>query len=90
MNDERHPYHLHQDGIFQIDRYRAEATAMRRQAIRDSSRLTSFAKLAAVVGILLGLVAVAPVKQRDDDAFALRSSAGQTALHGAPAQPPVF
>jgi hypothetical protein len=87
---ENHPYHRHADGTFQIDRYRAEASAMRRQAIRDSSRLTSFAKLLVAVGILLGMVAVAPVKQSERDTFALRSSSSQTASHGAPVRPPVF
>jgi hypothetical protein len=88
--NENHPYYRHADGIFQIDRYRAEASAMRRQGIHDSTRLTSFAKLLAVVGILLGMVAVAPVKQSEGDTFALRSSSSQTASHGAPARPPVF
>lgn len=90
MYYENNPYYRHHDGTFQIDRYRAEAAAMRRQAIHDSSRLTSFAKLLVVVGIVLGMVAIAPIKPADDEAFALRPSLSQTASHGAPARPPVF
>lgn len=90
MYYENHPYYRHHDGTFQIDRYRAEAAAMRRQAIYGSSRLTSFAKLVGAIGILVGIAAMAADRPDDTDTFALRSSSSQTASHGAPVRPPVF
>jgi len=60
------PFLRNHDGMIDFDRYRSDATGIRRQAMRDTSALRSVIKLVVVVVLLLGMVAVAPPKRVAD------------------------
>ena len=70
------PFLRNHDGMIDFDRYRSDATGIRRQAMRDTSALRSVIKLVVVVVLLLGMVAVAPPKRVADTTSspALRSA----------------
>jgi hypothetical protein len=91
MLTDRDPFLRNSDGMIDFERYRSDATAMRRQALHDTSRLTSAFKLVVVIALLLGMVALAPSKPDDgsDGVTATRSSI-RTASHAAPVSPPLF
>ncbi len=91
MYSKDHPYYRHPDGTFQLDLYRAEALALRRAEMQNTSKLTSFLKLLAIVAVLLGMVVAAPKNDgTGDNVAASRPSSQAAASHAAPARPPVF
>ena len=59
------PFLRNHDGMIDFDRYRSDATAMRRLALHDTSRVRSAFKLVVVIALLLGMVAVAPSERAD-------------------------
>jgi hypothetical protein len=60
MYRDRDPFLRNSDGLIDFDRYRSESYALRRQALQETSKLSAAFKLAVIVGVLLGAVAVAP------------------------------
>lgn len=52
----------HADGSINFDRYRSDATALRRQSMLDTSKLSAAFKLVVIVVLTLSAVAVAPSK----------------------------
>ncbi len=78
-----HPYHQHPDGTFQIDRYRLEATAMRREALRSERKAPVALKLLVVAAVMLAVgVVVAPPKA-DNGTVSASLAAGQAASNPA-------
>jgi hypothetical protein len=77
------PVHRHFDGSIDFDRYRAEATALRRAAMQDGTRIGAGLKIAAVVGVMLLAAAMAPSRQ-DAEACHVCKPAAYGQSHGAP------
>jgi hypothetical protein len=82
------PFLRNTDGMIDFDRYRSEASALRRHAMQATSALTSAVKLVVAVVLLLALIAVAP-STKDDTATAGTTS-GRTASQGASGHPALF
>jgi hypothetical protein len=80
------PVHRHFDGSNDFDRYRTEAYALRHAAMQDATRLRAGLKIAAVVGVMLIAVAMAPARQ-DAEACHVCKPASYSQSHGAPAWP---
>jgi hypothetical protein len=78
--------HRHFDGSIDFDRYRAQASALRRSAMQDASRLGAGLKIVAIVGVMLIAVAMAPSRQ-DAEACHVCKPAAYGQSHGAPAWP---
>jgi hypothetical protein len=77
------PVHRHFDGSIDFDRYRAEATALRRAAMQDATRIGAGLKIAALVGVMLLAAAMAPSRQ-DAEACHICKPASYGQSHGTP------
>ncbi len=80
------PVHRHVDGSIDLDRYRAQANALRRTAMQDASRLGGALKIVAIVGVMLAAAAMAPSRQ-DAAACHVCKPASYSQSHGAPVWP---
>jgi hypothetical protein len=90
MYSQDDPFLRNDDGMINFDRYRVNATALRRQAMEDTSKLRSVLKLIVVVLLLLGMVVIAPPRHPDDgNAAAANQTTSRTAAHGS-AERPLF
>ena len=57
------PFVRNADGMIDFDRYRSNATLLRRLAMQDTTRLRASFKLVVIVVLMLGAIAVAPSHQ---------------------------
>lgn len=76
------PFHRHFDGSIDLDRYRAEANALRRAAMRDGRKLGAALKIAAVVGVMLAAAAMAPSRQDAEACHVCQPQVSTGAWHG--------
>ena len=79
MTDPLEPIRRRPDGSIDFDRYRADAHALRHQAMQDASKLGAGLKLAAAVAIMLAAIAVAPSPQAGDASCGVCTDSGRTA-----------
>jgi hypothetical protein len=84
------PWSRHPDGTFQIDRYRENAQAMRRQAMEDTHKMRSLIKFLVAVGLLIAIAVTAPPKDDSGEAASAVRSSTRAAAHGLPERPPLF
>ncbi len=84
-----HPWYRHSDGTFQIDRYRENAHAMRRQALQETHMTRSLIKFLVTVGALFAVMAlIAPKHGEDGTASPGRSSGPLESHRVSPPSPP--
>jgi hypothetical protein len=83
-----HPWYRHPDGTFQIDRYRENARAMRRQALQQTPRARSLIKFLIALGALFAATALIAPKHADHGMVSAgRSSAPVVSDRDAPPRP---